>query len=62
MWCTDVGRTWRVESVPHIDGASFNEFRFSWVGAQPGRWRLSAIGADGREGPRHEWWYFEFRQ
>ena len=62
VWCTDVGRTWRVESVPHIDGASFNEFRFSWVGAQPGRWRVSAIDANGREGPRHEWWYFEFRQ
>ena len=29
-------------------------------GAQLGAWRVWAIGIDGTEGPKSEWWYFDF--
>lgn len=33
---------------------------FDFVGAQPGRWRVWAVDADGNEGPKSEWSEFVF--
>ncbi len=33
-------------------------FEFAFVGAQPGRWRVSAIDANGKEGFKSPWWTF----
>jgi tetratricopeptide (TPR) repeat protein len=33
---------------------------FSFVGAQPGRWRVWAVDAEGREGAKSEWREFEY--
>ncbi len=35
-------------------------YRFDFVGAQPGRWRVWAVDESGREGPKSAWWYFEY--
>jgi len=35
---------------------------FNFVGAQPGRWRVSAIDSNGREGNISETWYFRYLQ
>lgn len=34
------------------DDVTGTEFTFDFVGAQPGRWRVSALGKDGVEGPK----------
>lgn len=53
--CTDVGRTsYGQQSVTDT------QYTFHFVGAQPGRWRVWAVGADGREGPRSAWWEFRY--
>ncbi|HYO83192.1 MAG TPA: redoxin domain-containing protein, partial [Bryobacteraceae bacterium] len=36
------------------------EYRFPFVGAQPGRWRVRALGADGRAGEFSPWWHFRY--
>jgi len=54
-WCTDVGKTWKV--VPGIEGTTYS---FSFVGAQPGRWRVWAIGPGGEVGPKSGWWQFSY--
>jgi peroxiredoxin/outer membrane lipoprotein-sorting protein len=33
---------------------------FNFVGAQPGRWRVWVIDAEGRPGPKSEWWRFTY--
>ena len=35
-------------------------YTFNFVGAQPGRWRVWAVDADGQEGPKSEWWTFRY--
>ncbi|MEJ2559039.1 MAG: hypothetical protein P8186_23050, partial [Anaerolineae bacterium] len=54
-WCTDVGRTDYGQ-----DEVTKTEYTFDFVGAQPGRWRVWAIGADGQEGPKSDWWEFRY--
>ena len=56
-WCTDVGTTWRV--VPNI---KYPAYKFYFVGAQPGRWRVWAVGANGEPGPKSEWSEFRYTQ
>jgi len=34
--------------------------RFSFVGAQPGRWRVQAVDGMGNAGPTSAWSYFKF--
>jgi hypothetical protein len=36
------------------------EYQFDFVGAQPGRWRVSAVDDSGREGPKSDWWTFRY--
>lgn len=54
-WCTDVGQTWKV--VPNITSTSYT---FDFVGAQPGRWRVWAVGSGGAQGPKTGWWEFRY--
>lgn len=54
-WCTDVGEAWSIRS-----GLSTTSYNFSYVGAQPGRWRVWIIDQNGIQGPKSEWWEFEY--
>ncbi len=54
-WCTDVGRTWKVAT-----DLTTTSYTFKFVGAQPGRWRVWAVGADGRKSPKTGWWGFRY--
>lgn len=54
-WCTDVGQTWQV-----IRDITRTTYTFDYVGAQPGRWRVWAVDASGKEGPSTEWWDFVY--
>lgn len=55
QWCRDVGRTYVL--VPGITATSYT---FDFVGAQPGRWRVWAVDAEGHEHPASPWWGFEY--
>lgn len=35
-------------------------YTFNFVGAQPGRWRVWAVGAGGQESPKTNWWEFRY--
>lgn len=35
-------------------------YSFDFVGAQPGRWRVWAVGPSGDGGAKSDWWYFEY--
>jgi hypothetical protein len=35
-------------------------FTWNWWGANPGRWRVWAIGADGKAGAKAPWWSFRY--
>lgn len=50
--------------VPYgqIKNTNTTTHTFDFVGAQPGRWRVWAIGAEGQEGPKSEWWVFSFKR
>jgi hypothetical protein len=56
QWCTDIpGREWLV-----VDNHPATTYTWDWVGAQPGRWRVSGINGQGQEGSRSGWWGFEY--
>ncbi|MCP4633706.1 MAG: hypothetical protein GY855_12330 [candidate division Zixibacteria bacterium] len=56
-WCADVGGnttlTKNVTSTQHT---------FNFGGAQPGRWRVWAVDADGKVGPKSNWQEFRYTQ
>jgi hypothetical protein len=54
-WCADVGKQWKVEAA-----VTSTRYVFDFVGAQPGRWRVWAVGANGRGGERSGWWEFRY--
>jgi hypothetical protein len=54
-WCTDVGRQWKIET-----NLTATEYTFDFVGAQPGRWRVWAIGPGGETSPKSGWWEFTY--
>ena len=54
-WCSDVGRTWK-----EAPGLITTSYSFDFVGAQPGRWRVWAVDAQGRAGAKSEWWEFRY--
>ena len=43
-------------------GSNSNEtsYTFDFVGAQPGRWRVWAVGSNGQESARSGWWEFKY--
>ena len=49
-WCTEVGKPRLAAS-----GIKTTSYRFDWVGMNLGRWRVWAVGAEGRESARSEW-------
>jgi hypothetical protein len=54
-WCTDHGEVFRI-----VEDISETTYRFDFVGAQPGRWRVWAVGSDGRSGSKSGWWEFSY--
>lgn len=54
-WCTDVGKLYQV--VPNLRAT---DYTFNFVGAQPGRWRVWAVGANGQQGPKSPWREFRY--
>ncbi|KHD08810.1 hypothetical protein PN36_25010 [Candidatus Thiomargarita nelsonii] len=55
-WCTDVGK----KSLQVKRNLKTTSYTFHFVGAQPGRWRVWAIYADGRESQKTPWWEFKY--
>ena len=54
-WCADLGKQWKMET-----GITSTRYVFDFVGAQPGRWRVWAVGANGQAGNRSGWWEFRY--
>jgi hypothetical protein len=50
---------WRPEKKVEQEERTYT---FNFVGQQPGRWRVWAIGANGRAGPKSEWRLFRYTQ
>jgi hypothetical protein len=52
--CTDANAfPYRLEKV-----TGTASYTFPFVGAQPGRWRVWAVGSNGLESPKSPWWLF----
>lgn len=49
-WCSDVDKP-RIR----VSGITTTTYTFNWVGANLGRWRVWAVAADGKEGPKSAW-------
>ncbi|BAY48349.1 WD-40 repeat-containing protein [Scytonema sp. HK-05] len=49
-------------NAPWIQASNLQStsYTFDFVGAQPGRWRVWAVDAAGRESPKSGWWEFQF--
>ena len=54
-WCTAVGKTWQL-----VTGITGTTYTFDWVGAQPGRWKVWAVGPKGGKGLRSPWSRFVY--
>lgn len=54
-WCSDVGKTFKVEK-----GLTSTTYTYNFVGAQPGRWRVWAVDANGKEGTKSAWCDFKY--
>lgn len=53
-WCSEVGEMWKTEKVQDTS------YTFSWVGANKGRWRVSAIDKLGKKHAASDWCYFDY--
>lgn len=54
-WCSDVGKGY---TVPNLTAITYT---FDFWGDQKGRWRVWAIDARSRPGPKSEWSGFSFQ-
>jgi len=54
-WCREVGRVFKI-----VKGIKSTSYTFNFVGAQPGRWRVWAVDAKGKEGFKSEWREFRY--
>ena len=54
-WLTEQGKTYLV-----ITNLTATSYTFNFVGAQPGRWRVWAVGPGGQESPKSNWWEFKY--
>jgi hypothetical protein len=43
-----------------VTGITDARYKFDFVGAQPGCWRVWAVFPDGQEGPKADWWEFVY--
>jgi hypothetical protein len=48
------------DTVVLARGVVGTQYTFNFVGANPGRWRVSAIRADGAEGPKSPFRVFRY--
>lgn len=55
IWCVDADRKFKF-----IEGLNGNFYQFNFVGAQPGRWRVQAVDANGKWGKQCPWVHFRF--
>jgi hypothetical protein len=55
QWCSDVGGQTRIAS-----NLTQTNYTFDFVGAQPGRWRVWAVDANGNAGPKSNWRTFRY--
>jgi hypothetical protein len=55
QWCTAVGKIWQI-----VTGITTTTYVFNWVGAQPGRWRVWAVGPKGGKGRKSPWSEFVY--
>ena len=55
QWCSEVGESWKV-----VTNLTETTYRFDFVGAQAGRWRVWAVGSNGVAGPKSGWWVFSY--
>ncbi len=46
-------------SITNVNSTAYTT---EFIGAQPGRWRVWAVDANGQEGPKSDWWIFFFTQ
>ncbi len=56
QWCTDLEEPPQTTAIGLTDAT----YDFSWVGAQPGRWRVRAVRSNGQEGKWSDWREFEY--
>ncbi len=42
-------------------GLKTTSYKFDVVGAQPGRWRVWAVDANGYKSAKSPWWYFRYK-
>ncbi len=54
-WCSDVSKPWKLAA-----DLSSTRYRFNFVGAQPGRWRVWAVDRQGNAGRKSSWWEFKY--
>jgi hypothetical protein len=54
-WLTDLGKRYML-----ISNIKATAYSFDFIGAQPGRWRVWAVTADRKEGPKSGWMEFRF--
>lgn len=59
-YCSSAGcNDWAVDYGP-VTGLTTNSYTYEFVGAQPGRWRVWAVDANGNAGPKSGWWGFSY--
>ncbi|MFC2141418.1 hypothetical protein ACFLR7_00605 [Acidobacteriota bacterium] len=51
------GTSWSNWINVNVTGTNYT---FNFIGAQPGRWRVSAISGQGVQGPPSGWWGFVY--
>lgn len=54
-WASDQNKSYIKE------GLTDTTYSFSFVGAQPGRWRVWSIAANGDKSPKSDWWEFSYQ-
>ena len=54
-WCRETGKTYK-----RIPALTHTQYRFQFVGAQAGRWRVQAVDRNGKAGKPSQWYNFVF--
>lgn len=54
-WCSDVGGKTSI-----VSNLTTPRYTFNFVGAQPGRWRVYAVGKNNQKSPVTPWWEFRY--
>jgi hypothetical protein len=54
-WCSEVSQTFHKK-----EGLTSNSYTYTFVGDNPGRWRVWAVDQYGNASEKSDWWYFQF--